>query len=84
MIQLQDYTNTIKHVPSEWADLEYDHMYHKFWGGCFTYMGKYVNNKNRVKFTQVNRIASKKAILGEKVTRTASSKKYVSQGNSRD
>ena len=52
--------------------------------GFYTYMSKYAKNKTRVKFPQVNKTASNKAVMGMKLSRTATSKKYISQDHSRD
>ena len=71
--------NTINHVPSKYLDLEYDKMSHKFWGGFATYMGKYKNNKTRLKFpTGKNKYLNKAAMIS-KVSRTDTSNKDASK-----
>ena len=47
--------------------------------GFYTYMSKYAKNKTRVKFPQVNKTASNKAVMSSKVARNTTSAKDVSQ-----
>ena len=54
-------------------------MSHNYWGGFDTYMGKNTRNKTRYKFPQVQKTASKKAVMSRKVASTVTSKKDVTQ-----
>ena len=69
-MHVKDYFKSIKHVPSKWEDLEYDHMSHKF---CFfaTYMVNYVDKKTRVTIILYNKTAPKNYVMGMKAARTA-------------
>ena len=58
----------LKHKPSKWGYLEYDHMSHKcVGGGGSTYMGNHARNKTRFEFPRGKKTASKKAVMSRKI-----------------
>ena len=81
---LQDFTDAISHQPSQLEDMEHFHMTHYFWGEFGTYLGQHAKNKNMVEFPRGKKIASKKGDTSQKVARTATSTKDLSQSRLTD